>query len=179
MRLHKCDQEPRDCLITIQTVGDLLTSPSGTFPSLPLVRTVKETWFKYQSGAVSSESEGESPPKGAAFRGRRKMFRQMAKQMGWTSDSDGETFREGEKDQSEGGEREKEERQKIREMRREMAWMPWMQMMSGRHHHHHRHHHRHSSPRHGDSPSRHHYHHHHDGHRRHHHHHEGGQHHAH
>ena len=59
------------------------------------------------AAATGSESEGESPPEGAAIRGRRKMFRQMAKQMGGTSDSDGETFREGEKDQSEGGEEEK------------------------------------------------------------------------
>ena len=125
---------------------------------------------------TGSESEGDSPPEGAAIRGRRKMFRQIAKPMGWTSESDGE------KDQSdEGGEEEnerrKEERQRIREVRREMAWMPWMQMMSGRHHHHHRHHHRHSPPRHGDSPRRH-QHHHHNGDRRHHHHHEGGHHHA-
>ena len=117
---------------------------------------------------TGSESEGEVPLEGAAEderrpdgcrrRERRQMFREMAKQMGWTSDSDGKVLTDGEKEEKE---KRMEERPRIREMRREMAWMPWMKMMRGRHHH------RHSPPHHGGS-SRRHQHHHHDGDRHHH-----------
>ena len=51
LRLYICDQEPRDYLITIATsvaVWDLLVSPqTGNLPVLPLLRIVKEAWFKH------------------------------------------------------------------------------------------------------------------------------------
>ena len=52
----------------------------------------------------------------------------MAKEMGWTSDSDGEPLAGGEKDGK--TDKKKEERRRMRGM----GWMPWMMM--GRHHHH-------------------------------------------
>ena len=61
------------------------------------------------------------------------MFRDMAKQMGWTSDSDGEALTDVEKEgktegKQEEKERRKEERRRMREMMRGMGWMPWMMM---------------------------------------------------
>ena len=53
LRFHICDQESRDCLTTtIVAVWELLISPTGVSPMLPLVRIIKKTWFKQQSGAV-------------------------------------------------------------------------------------------------------------------------------
>ena len=94
---------------------------------------------------TGSESEGEAPLEGAAAadegnpdrcrrRQRREMFREMAKQMGWTSDSDGEALTDGEKE----GKTDKKKEERRREMMRGMGWMPWMMM--GRHHHSNGHH---------------------------------------
>ena len=95
------------------------------------------------AATTGSESEGEALLEGtsAAEEGspnryrrgqRRKMFREMAKQMGWTSDSDGEPLTDVEKEGK--TDKKKEERRRMREMMRGMGWMPWMMM--GRHHHH-------------------------------------------
>ena len=49
LRLHICDQEPRDYLITITTsvaVWDLLVSSTGNSPALHPARIVKKAWFK-------------------------------------------------------------------------------------------------------------------------------------
>ena len=89
------------------------------------------------TAATGSESEGEALLEGATVAGegspetcrrkqRRKMFREMAKQMGWTSDSDGEPLTDGEKEVKEEEtqgkkERKKEERRRMREMMRRMG----------------------------------------------------------
>ena len=104
------------------------------------------------TATTGSESEGEALLEGATAAGegspdtcrrkqRRKMFREMAKQMGWTSDSDGEPLTDGEKEgkeeETQGKKERKKEERRMREMMRRMGWMPWMMM--GRHHHHHHH----------------------------------------
>lgn len=140
-----------------------------------------------------SDSEGEAPLEGAAaaeespnrcrMKQRRKIFREMAKQMGLTSESETENPTDGdeekiEEQKKEEKEKRKGERQKMRQLMRGMGWMPWTMARGYRHHHHHsagnsaphsmggRHHHHHHHPQ------RHHYHDHHRRDRRHSHHHE-------
>ena len=58
LRLHICDQEPRDSVATTSVaIGGLLITPTGNFPALPRVFKREKAWFEQQPGAVKSMNE--------------------------------------------------------------------------------------------------------------------------